>query len=46
MWIDEQGNLIFPAAQLNRLAPFHGGKTAVHPPYFLYKIALGAKPIR
>jgi sugar lactone lactonase YvrE len=46
MWIDEHGDLIFPAAQLNRLAPFHGGKDAVRPPYFIYKLAIGAKPIR
>lgn len=46
MWIDSQGNLIFPAAQLNRLAPFHGGQETVHPPYYIYKLAIGASPIR
>ena len=46
MWIDRNGNLIFPAAQLNRIAPFHGGTSVVQPPYFTYQLAIGAKPIR
>lgn len=46
MWIDDQGNLLLPAAQLNRTAAFNGGKSAVQFPTVVYKLAIGAKPLR
>lgn len=46
MWIDDQGRLLMPAAQLNRTAGFNHGVDAVQRPVVLYRLALGAKPLR
>ena len=46
MWIDDEGKLWLPAAQLDRIAGFNHGKDAVRWPVTLYSIAIGAKPVR
>jgi sugar lactone lactonase YvrE len=46
MWIDDDGKLWMPAAQLNRTSGLNHGKDAVHWPVRLYSIAIGAKPVR
>ena len=46
MWIDDQGNLLMPASQLNRSAGLNGGTNAVKPPITLYRLAIGAKAVR
>ena len=46
MWIDEQGRLLTPAAQLDRTAGLNGGRNAVHYPVTIYALPLGAKPLR
>lgn len=46
MWIDEQGNLLMPASQLNRTAGLNGGTNAVKPPITLYRLAIGANAVR
>lgn len=46
MWIDDKGNLIMPAAQMERIAPFHGGTSGVQPPFITYMLPIGAQPIR
>ena len=43
MWIDDKGNLLMPASQLNRTAGLNGGIDAVKPPIILYKLAIGVK---
>jgi len=43
LWIDDQGNLLIPQAQLNRTAPFNGGISRVQLPYHIFKIQIGAK---
>lgn len=44
MWIDDKGNLLLPASQLNRTAGLNRGKDAVVPPVTLYSLAVNAKP--
>ncbi|UPJ67111.1 major royal jelly family protein [Bradyrhizobium sp. 191] len=46
MWIDDEGRLWMPAAQLNRTPGLNQGKDAVDWPIRLYSIALGVKPVR
>jgi sugar lactone lactonase YvrE len=46
MWIDDDGKLWMPAAQLNRTAGLNHGTDAVHWPVTLYSIAIGADPVR
>jgi hypothetical protein len=46
MWIDDEGRLWMPAAQLNRTPGLNQGKDAVDWPVRLYSIALGLKPVR
>jgi sugar lactone lactonase YvrE len=46
MWIDDDGKLWMPAAQLNRTAGLNHGKDAVDWPVRLYSLAIGAKPVR
>jgi sugar lactone lactonase YvrE len=46
MWIDDDGKLWMPAAQLNRTPGLNHGKDAVDWPVTLYSIAIGAKPVR
>lgn len=46
MWIDDKGNLLMPAAQLNRTAGLNAGTDAVKPPITLYRLAIGAKGVR
>ena len=46
MWIDDDGKLWMPAAQLNRTAGLNHGKDDVQWPVTLYSIAIGAKPVR
>lgn len=45
MWIDNDGGLLMPSAQLNRTAGLNAGMNAVRPPLHLYRLALGAKPV-
>ena len=44
MWIDDQGFLYMPAAQLDRMAPFNGGVSKVQFPISVYKTRIGVKP--
>lgn len=46
MWIDDNGNLLMPAAQLNRRAAFNGGVDKVVKPLNIYSMAIRAKPVR
>jgi sugar lactone lactonase YvrE len=46
MWIDDEGRLWMPAAQLNRTPGLNHGTDAVHWPVRLYSMAIGAKPVR
>jgi Major royal jelly protein len=46
MWIDDDGRLWMPAAQLNRTPGLNRGKDTVEWPVTLYSIAIGAKPVR
>jgi Major royal jelly protein len=46
MWIDDKGDLLMPAAQLNRTPGLNQGIDAVKPPITLYSAAIGAKPLR
>ncbi|MBB3173907.1 sugar lactone lactonase YvrE [Endobacter medicaginis] len=46
MWIDDHGNLLMPASQLNRTAGLHDGTSVVRPPIVLYSLALGVKAVR
>jgi Major royal jelly protein len=44
MWIDPQGYLWIPAAQLDQIAPFQGGASRVNFPVHIYKLQIGAQP--
>lgn len=44
MWIDADGWLYLPAAQLDRMAPFNKGISKVQFPISIYKIRIGIKP--
>ena len=44
MWIDQQGYLWIPAAQLDQIAPFQGGVSRVNFPVYIYKLQIGAQP--
>ena len=44
MWIDGQGYLYMPAAQLDRMAPFNGGVSKLKLPISIYKMKIDAKP--
>ena len=46
MWIDDAGTLWVPDPQIDRLAAFNGGKDTSQHPFRIYKVALGAKPLR
>lgn len=46
LWIDHEGYLWIPVGQLNRLGAFQKGHSLVHPPLFIYKIKINAKPFR
>jgi sugar lactone lactonase YvrE len=46
LWIDDDGYLWIPTGQLNRLAAFQNGKNKVKFPVTIYKMKIGAKPIR
>lgn len=47
MWIDEQGGLWIPAAQMNRTPAMNGGEaSAVKFPTTIYRLQIGAKPLR
>jgi sugar lactone lactonase YvrE len=46
MWIDDDGRLWIPAAQLDRTAGMHHGVDAVHYPTVIYTLPLGVKPLR
>lgn len=46
MWIDNKGNLLIPASQINRTPGLNGGVDASQPPVFLYKLAIGVNGIR
>ena len=44
MWIDAEGWLYMPAAQLDRLAPFNGGQSKLQLPITIWKMKIDAKP--
>jgi sugar lactone lactonase YvrE len=46
LWIGNDGYLWIPAGQLNRLAAFQNGVSTVKFPVVIYKLKIGAKPIR
>lgn len=46
MWIDDDGNLLLPAAQLNRTAGLNGGMDAVQQPITLYQLRIGKQGVR
>ena len=46
MWIDDTGNLLLPAAQLNRTPAQNHGVDAVKLPTVVYRMAIGAVPVR
>ena len=46
MWIDEHGGLLAPAAQLDRTPGLNGGRDAVQYPVVIYRLQIGAKPLR
>ena len=46
MWIDDQGGLWAPAAQLDRTKGLNGGSDAVRYPVVVYRLQIGAKPLR
>ncbi|MFJ3498456.1 L-dopachrome tautomerase-related protein [Streptomyces sp. NPDC086091] len=46
MWIDDKGDLLLPAAQLNRTPGLNGGKNTVQQPITLYRYPIGQKGAR
>jgi hypothetical protein len=46
MWIDSQGFLWMPAAQLNRLSIFHQRESNVVFPVHVFKLHIDARPAR
>lgn len=46
LWIDQQGFLWIPAGQINRLAAFQNGKSAVKFPVYVYKLQVHARPFK
>ena len=44
MWIDADGYLYMPAAQLDRMAPFNNGVSKVQLPVTVYRMKIDAKP--
>lgn len=46
MWIDEQGGLWLPAAQMNRTKIMNGGTTNVVFPTTIYRMDIGVRPLR
>jgi len=46
LWIDDDGYLWIPTGQLNRLPAFQNGVNKVQFPVTVYKLKIGAKPIR
>ena len=46
MWIDDQGGLWAPAAQLDRTKGLNGGVDAVRYPVVVYRLQIGVKPLR
>ncbi|EXJ81600.1 hypothetical protein A1O1_07664 [Capronia coronata CBS 617.96] len=44
MWIDTDGKLWMPAAQLNRGTPFNNGSSWIQKPLYVYTIDLGVGP--
>ena len=46
MWIDDMGGLWAPAAQLDRTKGLNGGVDAVRYPVVVYRLQIGAKPVR
>ncbi len=46
MWIDDHGDLLAPAAQLDRTPGLNGGTDAVRLPVVIYSLPLGVRPLR
>lgn len=46
MWIDEEGGLWIPAAQMSRTKAMNGGRSQVQFPTTIFRMAIGAKPVR
>jgi hypothetical protein len=44
MWIDQQGYLWMPAAQLDQIAPFQKDVSRVNLPIYIYKLQVGVQP--
>lgn len=45
MWIDGEGGLWIPAAQMNRTGIMNGGTSDVQFPTTIFRMAIGAKPV-
>ena len=43
LWIDSQGNLWIPQAQLSRLASFNGGVSRVQLPFYIFRMPTNAR---
>ena len=46
MWVDEDGGLWIPAAQIDRTKIMNGGRSSVQFPTTIFRLAIGAKPVR
>ena len=46
MWINDSGELLIPASQLDRTSGMNGGEDAVRPPVVVYALPIGAKAVR
>lgn len=46
MWIDEEGGLWIPAAQMNRSKGMNGGTAEIAFPTTIFRMSVGAKPVR
>lgn len=46
MWIDEEGGLWIPAAQMNRSKAMNGGTNRIAFPTTVFRMAIGARPVR
>jgi len=44
MWIDSDGKLWLPAAQLHLTSTFQGGRDKVHPPIQVFSLRVDVQP--
>jgi hypothetical protein len=46
MWLDEDGYLYLPCAQINRLPAFKAGRSEIKLPIFIYRLKTNSQPFR